>query len=153
MPTKQSAGLLLYRLRNGVPEIFLVHPGGPFWAKKDAGSWTIPKGEFSEEEDPLEAAKREFFEETGTVIDGKFLALKSIKQKSGKIVHCWAVERDIDPSKIKSNTFEIEWPPKSGKRQSFPEVDRGAWFSVAEAKEKILEAQIPFIDELFPGPR
>lgn len=144
---KKSAGLLVYRIHNGKPQVFLVHPGGPFWAKKDAGAWSIPKGEFADE-DPLVAAKREFLEETGITIDGEFKALKQVTQKSGKLVHAWAVEADLDPSQVKSNTFEIEWPPKSGKMREFPEVDRAAWFGLEEALEKINPAQAGFIREL-----
>lgn len=148
MANKQSAGILLYRRTNGATEFFLVHPGGPFFAKKDAGAWSIPKGEFDETEMPLEAAKREFHEETGKEIDGEFIALSPVKQKSGKTVFAFAVEGDIDPAKIISNTFEIEWPPKSGKMKTFPEVDKAAWFSAEEAKEKINPAQGGLINEL-----
>jgi len=148
MPKKQSAGILLYRSRAGVPEVFLVHPGGPFWAKKDAGAWSIPKGEFEEGADALEAARREFEEETGSPVDGPFVALKPLKQRSGKVVHAWAVEGDIDASSIKSNTFSMEWPPRSGRQQEFPEVDRGEWFAIAQAREKLLEGQRGFLDEL-----
>ncbi len=127
--------------------VFLVHPGGPFWARKDAGAWSIPKGEF-EEEEPLAAAKREFLEETGMKIDGDFIPLSAVTQKNGKVVHAWAVEADIDTEKVRSNTFEIEWPPKSGKMREFPEVDRASWFSVDEGEEKINPAQAGFIREL-----
>lgn len=144
---KQSAGILLYRFRSGIPEVFLVHPGGPFWAKKDAGAWSIPKGEF-EAGDALEAAKREFLEETGSPIDGAFVALKPLKQRSGKVVHAWAVEGDIDASCVTSNTFSMEWPPRSGKQQEFPEVDRGGWFAIPQAREKLLTGQCGFLDEL-----
>lgn len=145
---KQSAGILLYRLNSKELEVFLVHPGGPFFAKKDAGFWTIPKGEYAESEDAFETAKREFCEETGCEIDGNFIELSSIKQKNGKIVHAWAVEGNINPENIKSNTFEIEWPPRSGKKQAFPEIDRGQWFGAEEAKEKINPAQVDLIDQL-----
>ncbi|MEO8664035.1 MAG: NUDIX domain-containing protein [Ignavibacteria bacterium] len=145
---KQSAGILLYRFTDGSMEIFLVHPGGPLWSKKDAGSWSIPKGEFTNEEDALTAAKREFFEETGTEISGDFHELKPVKQKSGKIVHAWTIKGNIDPDKIKSNNFEMEWPLRSGKMQSFPEIDRGCWFGVSEAKEKINQSQKALIDQL-----
>jgi len=128
--------------------VFLVHPGGPFWAKKDAGSWTIPKGEYSAGEDPLDAAKREFREETGQAIDGLFQPLSEIRQAGGKIVTAWAVEGDIDPSTLRSNTFTVEWPPRSGKSRDFPEVDRGQWFTLAEARDKLLPAQCPLLDEL-----
>jgi len=145
---KQSAGLLLYRLKKNHLEVFLVHPGGPFWAKKDFGSWSIPKGEFQEGEEPLLAAQREFHEETGFSISGEFKPLSSIKQKSGKVVHAWAIEGDIDQTKIKSNTFELEWPPKSGKKKQFPEIDKAEWFVVAVAREKINPAQADFLDRL-----
>jgi predicted NUDIX family NTP pyrophosphohydrolase len=144
---KTSAGLLVYRRQDEL-EIFLVHPGGPFWAKKDAGAWTIPKGEIAEGEQPLEAAKREFREETGFEIDGKFRRLDPIKQAGGKIVQAWAIEADCDPARLQSNRFSIEWPPKSGKTREFPEVDRAGWFTVAEARTKILAGQIGLIDQL-----
>jgi predicted NUDIX family NTP pyrophosphohydrolase len=138
---KQSAGILAYRKTAGQLEFFLVHPGGPFWKNKDEGAWSIPKGEFTTEEDPLTAARREFHEETGTPIDGDFIPLGSIQQRSGKIVHAWLVEFDIDASAILSNTFSIEWPPKSGKLQEFPEVDRAEWFGIVAAARKINPAQ------------
>ena len=146
--SKQSAGVLLYRIVDGLLQVFLVHPGGPFFKNKDDGSWSIPKGEFAEEENPLDAAKREFQEETGQSIEGNFIELKPIQQKGGKTVYAWAVEGDIDHEIIVSNTFEIEWPPGSGKKQSFPEVDRGAWFDVETAKKKINAAQVGLIKEL-----
>jgi len=127
--------------------IFLVHPGGPFWVRKDAGAWSIPKGEF-EDEEPLVAAKREFLEETGLRVDGEFIPLAPVTQKNGKVVHAWAVEADIDPEEVSSNTFEIEWPPKSGLKKEFPEVDRAGWFSLEEGAEKINPAQAGFIREL-----
>ena len=145
---KQSAGILLYRKMNKILEVFLVHPGGPYWIKKDDGAWSIPKGEFEDDEDPLTAAKREFEEETGIKISGEFIQLNPIKQKSGKMVHAWAVEGDIDPSKIKSNDFEIEWPPKSGKMKSFPEIDKAAWFNLNEAAIKINAGQSLLTKEL-----
>ncbi|MDR6944380.1 NUDIX domain-containing protein [Mucilaginibacter pocheonensis] len=145
---KQSAGILLYRKNGGTFQVFLVHPGGPFFMNKDDGSWSIPKGEFLNDEDPLEAAKREFEEETGKVITGKFIPLNPITQKGGKTVLAWAVEGDIDPAIIKSNHFEIEWPPRSGKQKSFPEIDRAAWFDLDIAKIKINTAQADFITEL-----
>jgi predicted NUDIX family NTP pyrophosphohydrolase len=145
---KQSAGILLYRLHKTQLEIFLVHPGGPFFAKKDLGVWSIPKGEFSDEEIPLDVAKREFNEETGQTIEGNFMELAPIKQKGGKTVYAWAIEGEVDVSKINSNIFTIEWPPRSGKMKAFPEVDKGEWFSVKEAKEKINESQAKLIDEL-----
>ncbi len=144
----KSAGILLYRFRNKETEVFLVHPGGPFWAKKDSGAWSIPKGELNEEENPLDAAKREFKEETGCIASGNFTALTPVKQKAGKIISAWALEMDIDPADIKSNMFEIEWPPKSGKRKSFPEVDRAMWFGIDAAKGKINAGQIPLLIEL-----
>ncbi len=147
-PKKQSAGILLYRLQNKYLEIFLVHPGGPFFVKKDAHAWSIPKGEFNDEEDPLEVAKREFEEETGQKIKGEFSELKPVKQKGGKTVFAWAVEGTVDETKIVSNTFTIEWPPKSGKMKAFPEVDKGEWFTISIAKEKINESQAALIDEL-----
>jgi predicted NUDIX family NTP pyrophosphohydrolase len=145
---KSSAGLLMYRRPQGVIEVFLVHSGGPFWEKKDLGSWSIPKGLFEEDEDPLEAAKREFKEETGFTVTGEFIPLTSLKQAGGKIIHAWAVEGDLDASSIKSNTFPMEWPPRSGKWKNFPEVDRAEWLTIDVAKEKILKGQIGFIEEL-----
>lgn len=145
---KKSAGILVYRFYSGELEVFLVHPGGPFWKNKDDGAWSIPKGEYADDEDPLEAAKREFEEETGIVCDGKFIMLDPIKQKGGKIVSAWALEKDIDAKSIKSNLFSMEWPPKSGKMQEFPEVDRGAWYELNEAKQKINSSQADFIDQL-----
>jgi len=145
---KKSAGILMYRLRNGILEVFLVHPGGPFWAKKDMGAWSVPKGEYGEEEDPLEAARREFREETGCEPSGEFIPLTPRRQPSGKTVTAWAVEGDCDAAAIRSNTFRLEWPPKSGKHREFPEVDRAGWFSVAAAKERILQGQAGFLDEL-----
>jgi len=144
---KQSAGILVYRIHQGGLQVLLVHPGGPFWAKKDAGAWTVPKGEF-DDEDPLSAARREFLEETGAQVDGDFLPLTPVTQKNGKVVHAWAVEADLDPNQIKSNTFEMEWPPKSGKRREFPEVDKAAWFLPEEGMKKINPAQAGFIREL-----
>jgi predicted NUDIX family NTP pyrophosphohydrolase len=148
MATKTSGGILLYRLRDGAVEVFLVHPGGPFWAKKDAGAWSIPKGEFEPGEDALEAAKREFSEETGSTIAGDFSALSPVKQASGKIVHAWAVRGDIDAATIASNTFEMQWPPRSGVTREFPEVDQGGWFSLAVAREKLVSGQCALLDEL-----
>jgi predicted NUDIX family NTP pyrophosphohydrolase len=143
---KQSAGILLYRKTDDGLQVFLVHPGGPFFKNKDAGAWSIPKGEFLDDEDAVAAAKREFLEETGHAIDGDFIPLKPVTLKSGKIVHAWAVEGDIDHETIVSNLFEIEWPPRSGKKQSFPEVDRAGWFDVDEARAKINGAQVALID-------
>lgn len=145
---KKSAGILVYRNKKDITEFFLVHPGGPFWKNKDEGAWSIPKGEFADDEDPLNAAKREFKEETGQAIDGAFISLTPVKQKSGKIIYAWAVEADIDPAAIKSNLFEMEWPPKSGKKQEFPEVDRAEWFTTEQAKEKINTSQAALIEEL-----
>jgi predicted NUDIX family NTP pyrophosphohydrolase len=147
--SKQSAGILLYRNNKHRLEIFLVHPGGPFFKNKDTGAWSIPKGEFSDNEDPLLAARREFEEETGKPLIGdQFIKLSPIRQKSGKTVHAWAFEGDIDADNIVSNMFEIEWPPKSGKQAGFAEIDRGGWFGVEEAKIKINPAQIALIEEL-----
>ena len=145
---KQSAGLLLFRKTGQDLEFFLVHPGGPFFAKKDAGFWTIPKGELMEAEDPLDAAIREFEEETGFKPKGTFIMLNPIVQKGGKKVLCWAVEGDFDPTKIQSNTFEIEWPPRFGKMKTYPELDKAAWFKYEVAIKFINERQIPFLDEL-----
>ena len=146
----KSAGILAYRGSGAGLEVFLVHPGGPFYARKDAGAWTIPKGEFEDDEEPLAAAQREFLEETGIPVSGKFLALSPFRQKSGKTIYAWAIEADFDAGLVSSNHFEMEWPPKSGKFKSFPEVDRGAWYSMAEAMVKILPAQQPVLLEL-PG--
>jgi predicted NUDIX family NTP pyrophosphohydrolase len=145
---KKSAGLLMYRRRRSVLEVFLVHPGGPFWQKKDAGSWSIPKGEYMPEEDPLDVAKREFQEETSFKPFGEFMPLTPRKQPSGKIIAAWAFEGDCDACAIKSNTFLIEWPPRSGRQQEFPEVDRAGWFSISVAREKIIKGQSGFLDEL-----
>ncbi len=145
---KRSAGLLLYRHRAGELQVLLVHPGGPFWRRKDAGAWSIPKGEFGADEEALGAAKREFAEEIGVEPRGEFLELAPVTQRGGKVVHAWAVEGDLDPSSIRSNTFEMEWPPRSGKRQKFPEIDRAAFFDIAEAKRKINPGQLPLIHEL-----
>jgi predicted NUDIX family NTP pyrophosphohydrolase len=145
--TEISAGLLVYR-RGEQLEVLLAHPGGPFWAKKDAGAWTIPKGLVDPGEDQLAAAKREFTEETGFTPEGPFKPLRAVTQKSGKTVHGFACMGDFDTGKLRSNTFEIEWPPRSGKHRSFPEIDRLAWLSLAAAREKILPYQLPFLDEL-----
>jgi len=145
---KRSAGILLYRVRDGALQVFLAHPGGPFWKKKDLGAWTIPKGEIDEGEDPLAAAKREFSEEIGVELQGEFVKLEPIRQKSGKIVAAWAVEGDFDPANLDSNLFSMEFPPKSGKQVQFPEVDRAGWFGMDEARTKILEAQVPLLDQL-----
>ena len=145
---KKSAGLLMFRRGSGGVEVFLVHPGGPFWARKDEGAWSIPKGEYAPGEDPLETARREFQEETGFQAGGELISLTPRKQPSGKIISAWAVEGDGDASAIKSNTFSMEWPPRSGKQQEFPEVDRAGWFTIPAAKEKILKGQAPFLEEL-----
>ena len=145
---KKSAGLLLYKFIDSTIYFLLVHPGGPFWKNKDLESWSIPKGEFTDDEDPLEAARREFHEETGFEIDGDFITLESVKLKSGKTVFAWAVEFDIDVALVKSNEFEMEWPPKSGSMKSFPEVDRAEWFQTAEALKKINPAQADFIIQI-----
>jgi len=148
---KRSAGLLVYRLKDEQVEVFLAHPGGPFWAKKDAGAWSIPKGEF-EGEEPLKAAIREFQEETGRKITGEFVELRPIKQKGGKMVYAWAVEADFDAAEIESNTFGLEWPPKSGVVKEYPEVDRAEWFDLETAKVKILASQMELLDQLAEFP-
>lgn len=145
---KRSAGLLMYRRRNDWVEVLLAHPGGPFWAKKDLGAWSIPKGEFGVDEDALPAAKREFEEETGVTPQGEFISLGELKQAGGKVVAAWAVEGDCDPSRLKSNLFSMEWPPRSGRMAEFPEVDRWAWFTLDEARERILAGQQEFLDRL-----
>lgn len=149
---KKSAGVLVYRKAGRSVEVLLVHPGGPFWAKKDDGAWSIPKGEFEEGEDPLAAAKREFQEETSFAIDGVFEALDPVKQPGGKIVYAWSVQGDMDASAIRSNTFSLEWPPRSGKTREFPEVDRAEWFSLAQAQKKILKGQLPLLKQLQEKP-
>jgi predicted NUDIX family NTP pyrophosphohydrolase len=141
---KQAAGILLYRKKQESVEVFLIHPGGPYWAKKD--EWSIPKGEFLGNEDPLQAAKREFQEETGFSIEGQFFSLGWIKQSNAKTVYAWACEGDLDASAVQSNSFQLEWPPHSGKFQEFPEADRGEWFSLDVARKKILKVQLPFLD-------
>lgn len=148
MPPKTSAGLLLYRRTLAGLEVFLIHPGGPFWAKKDDGVWTIPKGLAEADADLLSTARREFAEETNLSPAGDFLALAPVKQKSGKVVHAWAFEADFDIAHFASNTFEIEWPPKSGRRASFPEIDRIAYFALPAAARKILPYQLPLLREL-----
>jgi predicted NUDIX family NTP pyrophosphohydrolase len=145
---KQSAGLLLFRESSGRLEVLLVHPGGPFWAKKDDGAWSIPKGELAEGEDALVAAKRELEEETGAVATGDPLALGTVKQPGGKVVHAWAVRGDFDPSQLRSNTVAIEWPPRSGRRQSFPEVDRAEWMTIEIAERKLLRGQVELLRRL-----
>lgn len=145
---KLSAGILLYRRRNGPVEVFLVHPGGPYWAGKDGGAWSIPKGEYRKGEDPLATAQREFHEETGTRVTGSFRPLTPLTQPSGKVISAWAVEGDLDPETVRSNTFLLEWPPHSGKKQEFPEVDRGAWFDIPTAHLKLQSGQRGFLDQL-----
>lgn len=148
MPKKISAGLLLYRRRDAGLQVLLVHPGGPFWAKKDLGAWSVPKGEIGDGEEPLAAAVREFGEETGFAVDGEFLALRPLRQPSGKTVMAWAVEGDCDSAQLRSNLFSMEWPPRSGKQKEFPEVDRAEWFDLDEARRRILAGQAPLLDEL-----
>jgi predicted NUDIX family NTP pyrophosphohydrolase len=148
---KQSAGLLLYRRGGAGIEVLLVHPGGPFWAKKDAGAWSIPKGEVEPGEEALEVALREFEEEVGVpppIVREALVDLGTIRQKAGKIVAAWCAEGDFDPSGFRSNTFSLEWPPRSGQLKEFPEVDRACWYGVAEARVKLLEAQAELIDRL-----
>jgi predicted NUDIX family NTP pyrophosphohydrolase len=150
MPSKpkRSAGILAFRLGEGALEVLLIHPGGPFWAKKDAGSWSIPKGLYAEDEDALVAAKREFEEETGLKPVGDFIELGAFRQLSGKTISAWAIENDFDISALKSNTFSMEWPPRSGRMREFPEADRAQWFGVAEARRKITKGQVPIVDAL-----
>jgi|SRR5579872_1146039 predicted NUDIX family NTP pyrophosphohydrolase len=147
-PKKQSAGLLLFRRRQGEIEILLGHPGGPFWTRKDEGAWSIPKGLIGLDESPLSAARREFAEETGHCPNGELTPLGDARQPGGKVVHIWAIEDDWDADELQSNTFEMEWPPRSGRREVFPEIDRVAWFSIAEARVRILKGQAVFIDRL-----
>jgi len=143
-----SAGILMYRLREGRVEVLLAHPGGPWWRRKDAGAWTIPKGGVQENETPLDAARREFAEELGFEPPAEVIPLEPLRQPSRKLVHAWAVEGDWDPARLESNAFELEWPPRSGRLQSFPEVDRAAWFAIEEARAKLLRGQVPFLDQL-----
>jgi predicted NUDIX family NTP pyrophosphohydrolase len=147
MASKKSAGLLIHR-RRGEVEVFLVHPGGPFWAKRDLGAWSIPKGELDDDEDPLEAARRELVEETGFRIAGEFRALSPVRQPGGKLVLAWMIEADLDPTRLRSGTFSMEWPPKSGQMREFPEVDRAAWFTLPEARQRILRGQLGLLDQL-----
>lgn len=146
MPNR-AAGLLMYRRRNSL-EVFLVHPGGPFWAKKDLAAWTLPKGEYDDNEEPLAAAIREFREETGFEPHGPYLDLGTIKQTNGKLVHAWAFEGDCDPAALVSNTCEIDWPPRSGRKLTIPEVDRGAWFTLADARDRIFRGQQHLLEAL-----
>ena len=145
---KQAAGILLFRRGQAGLEVLLAHPGGPLWSRKDYGAWTLPKGQFTDGELPLDAAKREFEEEMGSAAAGEFRALGTLKQPSGKVIHAWAAESDFDCASVKSNLFSMEWPRGSGKNAEFPEVDREAWFSIAEARHKILKGQAPFLDRL-----
>jgi predicted NUDIX family NTP pyrophosphohydrolase len=148
MTPRKSAGILMYRRKQRGLEVFLVHPGGPFWTKKNSGAWSLPKGEFGDDERPLDAAKREFGEETGLAVEGEFVELEPVKQPSGKIVYAFAVEGDCDPLSIRSNDFAMEWPQGSGRTKEFPEVDRAAWFTVAEAGDKLLKGQYPILLQL-----
>jgi predicted NUDIX family NTP pyrophosphohydrolase len=145
---RRSAGLLLFRTSDETLEVLLVHPGGPLWAKKDAGAWSIPKGEIGESEDPLETARREFAEETGQKVDGPVIELGEIRQKGGKTVQAWALKGDLDPATIRSNTFTMQWPPRSGRMREFAEVDRAQWFTLEKAREKINPAQVAFLKRL-----
>jgi predicted NUDIX family NTP pyrophosphohydrolase len=146
---RRSAGILLYRLPGGAPEVLLVHPGGPFWARRDAGAWSVPKGEYEDADDPLAAARREFEEETGTALEtAELLELGDVRQKNGKVVSAWAAEGDLDPDAVHSNTFTMEWPPRSGRTAEFPEIDRAGWFGIDEARAKLNPAQAEFLDRL-----
>ncbi len=145
---KPSAGLVVYRRQAGEIEVFLVHPGGPFWRNKDQAAWSIPKGEFEPGEDALSAARREFHDETGLQVKGSLTPLAPRRQPSGKTVYAWAVEDDCDPAKVKSNMFSLEWPPRSGRMQEFPEIDKAEWFSLNTARQKVHKGQIGFLDEL-----
>ena len=152
MAARQSAGILLFRLAPDGPQVLLVHPGGPFWARKDEGAWSIPKGEYEPGEDPRAAALREFEEELGRALDpaqaGRLIDLGTVRQPGGKLVTAWAARGELDPRTVVSNTFEIEWPPRSGKLQQFPEIDRAAWFPVEQARVKLLRGQLSFLDAL-----
>lgn len=148
MTTPRSAGLLMYRLTPEGPQVLLAHPGGPYWARKDDGAWTLPKGEHNEGEEALAAAVREFTEETSLVPSGPYLPLGELRLKSGKRIQAWAFQGDWDPAQLRSNSFEMEWPPRSGRMQSFPEIDRAGWFSLAQARSKLIAAQVGFVDRL-----
>jgi predicted NUDIX family NTP pyrophosphohydrolase len=148
MRNANSAGILLYRRRSEMLEIFLVHPGGPFWAQRDEGAWSIPKGEYAPGDDPLAAAQREFNEETGFPVSGPFVPLSPVRLAGGKVISAWAASGDLDPAQIHSNCFVLEWPPKSGTMREFPEVDRGAWFPIDEARIKLIAGQRPLLDQL-----
>lgn len=146
---KRSAGILLYRLRNGSAEVLLVHPGGPLWASRDLGAWSVPKGEYEPDDDPYATALREFEEETGTALSpAEVIDLGTVTQKNGKVVHAWAAEGDVDPTGLTSNLFSLEWPPRSGVVRAYPEVDRAAWFPPGTAREKLVPAQAAFVDRL-----
>jgi predicted NUDIX family NTP pyrophosphohydrolase len=145
---KRSAGILLYRRSEAGFQVLLVHPGGPYWTNKDIGAWSIPKGEFTPDEDPIEAAKREFQEELGQRLEGQFIQLEPVQQRAGKVVHAWAVEGDLDTDQIQSNEFELEWPPKTGRVERFPEVDRAEWFDLETAESKINQGQVGLIEQL-----
>jgi predicted NUDIX family NTP pyrophosphohydrolase len=145
---RKSAGVLFYRLFDQKPEFLLVHPGGPYWIKKDAGAWSIPKGEFTDTEQPLQAALREVNEELGVSVSGDFIPLTPLKQKNGKVIYAWALEYEIDPAAIRSNTVELNWPPGSAGKKMFPEVDKAAWFDMDQARQKINPGQFGFIKEL-----
>jgi predicted NUDIX family NTP pyrophosphohydrolase len=146
--TKESAGLLMFRIRDGKLQLLLAHPGGPFWKNKDTGAWSIPKGEIQPGEEPLNAARREFAEELGFAAEGDFIPLTTIQQKGGKRVQVWAFEGDWDPSLLQSNTFQMEWPPRSGRMQEFPEIDRAEFFDLSRAKLQINSGQVPCLEEL-----
>ena len=145
---RQSAGILLFRRAGGIVQFLLVHPGGPFWAKKDEGAWSIPKGLYEEPENAIDAARREFWEETGATIAGDLVELGKFKQPGGKVISAWAAESDFDVAELRSNSFSLEWPPKSGMRKEFPEVDRAGWFSLTEAAAKITKGQVPILMKL-----
>jgi len=145
---RASAGLLLYRSAAGALEVMLVHPGGPYWARKDVGAWSIPKGEIEPGEEPLAAARREFEEETGARVDGEFLPLEAVRLRSGKLIHAWAVQADFDPAGLRSNLFSMEWPPRSGEQREFPEADQAGWFGIDEARVKIHPGQAPLLEQL-----
>jgi predicted NUDIX family NTP pyrophosphohydrolase len=146
---RRSAGILLYRNAAGTPEVLLVHPGGPYWARKDAGAWSIPKGEYEDGEDPQACALREFEEELGTALPpGELIELGDVKQKGGKVVTAWAAEGDLDADAVRSNTFTMEWPPRSGRTAEFPEIDRAGWFEIETARQKLVGAQTEFLDRL-----
>ena len=148
MQRVRSAGIVLYRRRDDEWQVLLLHMGGPFWARKDAGAWTIPKGEYGTDEDPLAAARREFLEETGSAVEGPFLPLEPIRQRNGKLVTAWAVQGDFDPAQLRSNLFSMEWPPRSGRMQEFPEADRAAWYTLAEARTRMPAGQTMLLDQL-----